>query len=87
MSFDPDAECLDAGLLGISMPRSMLLSTSVRNTFRRAKGQVIERWEREYVADLVRHSRGNLSLASRSAGVNRAHLYRLMKKHRIVRQE
>jgi transcriptional regulator of acetoin/glycerol metabolism len=48
---------------------------------------VVEQWEREYVEDTVRFAKGNLSLAARSAGITRAHFYRLMKKHGIKRSD
>jgi two-component system response regulator GlrR len=40
-----------------------------------------EAWEREYLARLLRSTRGNVSAAARKAGKYRADLYGLLKKH------
>ncbi len=49
--------------------------------FREAKERLIDVWERDYVAQVLAASDGNISLAARRAGMDRAYLHRLMKKH------
>ncbi len=56
---------------------------STSEPFRRAKGQVIERFERAYItAALSRHS-GNIAMAARSAQKHRRAFWALMRKHSI----
>jgi DNA-binding NtrC family response regulator len=49
--------------------------------FKVAKGELVERFEKEYLADLVAKYKGNLSRASREAGLDRKHLRELLRKH------
>lgn len=52
-------------------------------SFKRAKGQVIERFERAYItAALSRHA-GNIAMAARSAQKHRRAFWALMRKHNI----
>lgn len=51
--------------------------------FREAKARVIAEFEREYLRDLLRRSRGNVSLAARLAGKERSRLNRLIRKHQL----
>jgi transcriptional regulator of acetoin/glycerol metabolism len=46
---------------------------------------MISRFEEAYLRDLLAKSDGNLSLAARTAGLARGHLYRLIKKHNLER--
>ena len=50
-------------------------------SFRDAKERAMGRWERWYVAELLRHTRGNLSEAARVAHSDRSHLRKLVRKH------
>jgi len=50
-------------------------------SFRDAKERAIGRWERWYVAALLRHTGGNLSEAARVAHSDRSHLRKLVRKH------
>ena len=50
-------------------------------SFRDAKERAIGRWERWYVGQLMRHTRGNLSEAARVAHSDRSHLRKLVRKH------
>jgi DNA-binding NtrC family response regulator len=52
-----------------------------RLSFRDAKERAIALWERWYVAELLRHTRGNLSEAARVAHSDRSHLRKLVRKH------
>ena len=47
----------------------------------RARDEATRRFERAYLDDLLRHHGDNLAAAARAAGVDRAHLYRLLWKH------
>ena len=53
-------------------------------TFHEAKDRLIANWERAYVADLLKRTRGNVSRAARVAGLDRVSLHRLIKKHGIA---
>jgi DNA-binding NtrC family response regulator len=48
--------------------------------FHEAKDEVVERFERAYLTDLVRRAGGNLSQAARHAGLERKYLYRLLER-------
>jgi hypothetical protein len=50
-------------------------------SFRDAKERAIDCWERWYVGELLRHTRGNLSEAARVAHSDRSHLRKLVRKH------
>lgn len=54
-------------------------------TFKEAKEAILERWEREYLRTVLERTEGNMTLAAKHAGIARAHLYRLVKKHGMVR--
>ena len=49
--------------------------------FKEAKGQLVERFEREYIVDLMKRHRMNLSAASREAQIDRKHLRELLRKY------
>ncbi|MCC2597291.1 hypothetical protein LKR43_13185 [Pusillimonas sp. MFBS29] len=58
-------------------------SATTKESFRAAKGRVIERFERAYIkAALGRHS-GNIAMAARSAQKHRRAFWALMRKHNI----
>ncbi len=48
--------------------------------FHDAKQAVVDRFEREYLTDLLRQSAGNLSAAARLAGLERKFLYKLLER-------
>lgn len=50
-------------------------------SFRDAKERAVGAWERWYVAELLRHTRGNLSEAARVSHSDRSHLRKLVRKH------
>jgi len=54
--------------------------TDIDGTFAEAKARVLERFERAYLEALVHRCGGNLSKASRQAGIARNHLRALLKK-------
>ena len=49
--------------------------------FKEAKGQLVELFEREYIVDLMRRHKMNLSAAAREAQIDRKHLRELMRKY------
>ena len=52
--------------------------------FKEAKGQLVETFEREYLVDLMRRHRMNLSAASREAQIDRKHLRELIRKYGLL---
>jgi DNA-binding NtrC family response regulator len=53
--------------------------------FRQAKALVIEEFERTYITELLRKTRGNVSLAARLSGKERSRIGKLIKKYKIER--
>lgn len=53
-------------------------------TFSDAKDEAVKAFEARYLRALLVWSRGNVSLASRKADVDRMHLHRLLKRHGLV---
>jgi transcriptional regulator with PAS, ATPase and Fis domain len=53
-------------------------------TFRAAKERAMLRWERAYIAELLRVHGGNLSRASRAARMDRTHLRELARRYKLV---
>ncbi len=49
-----------------------------------AKAALIARFEREYLTDLLRRSGENLSLAARTAGLERKYLYRVLERNAML---
>ncbi|MFO7587263.1 MAG: sigma-54 dependent transcriptional regulator [Gemmatimonadota bacterium] len=60
-------------------------SIDLHQSFHEAKQSVIDRFEREYLAQLIARTDGNMSESARQAGIDRTTLYRLMDKHRLSR--
>jgi DNA-binding NtrC family response regulator len=52
--------------------------------FREAKERLIASWEREYLAQLLRRTGGNVSRAARDGGLDRVYLHRLIKKYNLA---
>ncbi len=52
--------------------------------FHKARESLIERFERQYLKDLLAKNEGSISDAARTAGIARGHLYRLLKKHGLA---
>jgi DNA-binding NtrC family response regulator len=51
--------------------------------FKEAKGQLVEVFEREYIVDLMRRHKMNLSSAAREAQIDRKHLRELLRKYAL----
>ena len=52
-------------------------------SFRTAKGRIVARWERAYLAELMRRNDGNISQAARTARMDRNYLRELLARHGI----
>ncbi len=52
--------------------------------FKEAKGQLVEQFEREYIVDLMKRHRANLSAAAREAQIDRKHLRELLRKYGLA---
>jgi DNA-binding NtrC family response regulator len=66
----------DAAAPGMTLPDASM-------PFKDAKAQVLDAFERQYLQDLLVRHRHNISRASREAGIDRRHLYRLLDKYAI----
>jgi DNA-binding NtrC family response regulator len=69
---------LDDALVGDAAP-SLNIRTDL--PFKEAKGQLVEKFEREYIEDLMRRHKMNLSAAAREAQIDRKHLRELIRKY------
>jgi len=76
--FDPPGEPSMSGALA---PRRERIRTDI--PFKDAKRELVEPFEREYVAALLTRFHSNLSAASRASGLSRKHLRHLMRKYGI----
>jgi DNA-binding NtrC family response regulator len=61
--------------------RTEEMSFNADRPFHEAKSELISRFEKSYLSDLLLRAKGNLSQAARIAGVERKHLYKLLDKH------
>jgi len=57
-----------------------LVTARADRPFHEAKDELIARFEREYLTDLVQRAAGNLSQAARIAGLERKFLYKLLER-------
>lgn len=90
---EPDEEIVPERLSILSEPAAGGGAASVggpvvntRLPFHDAKQDLVDRFEREYLAQLVARTSGNMSEAARQAGIDRTTLYRLMDKHNLARE-
>jgi DNA-binding NtrC family response regulator len=56
-------------------------------TYKDAKEQILEAFEKEYLAALIKQCHGNLSEVGRIAGINRNHVRKLAQRHGLVHKE
>ncbi|MDX1394654.1 MAG: sigma-54 dependent transcriptional regulator [Gemmatimonadota bacterium] len=68
---------------GSATPTSVASLIDFHAPFHDAKEALIGRFEREYLAQVVARTQGNMSEAARQAGIDRTTLYRLMDKHEL----
>jgi transcriptional regulator with GAF, ATPase, and Fis domain len=59
------------------------LAVSVDQPLREAREQLVERFEREYLRQMLERHAGNVPAAARSAGVDKTYIYRLLRRHRL----
>jgi two-component system response regulator GlrR len=52
--------------------------------FYAAKQRLLDTFELDYLRRLLAHSGGNVKRAAEQSGINRIHLYRLLKKHELM---
>jgi transcriptional regulator with GAF, ATPase, and Fis domain len=52
--------------------------------FKEAKQRTIDRFERDYLRQLLEENQGNISQSAREAGLSRVHLRELLKRHELV---
>jgi DNA-binding NtrC family response regulator len=64
-----------------SSERAVLGSEVPAESFKSAKQRVIDRFERDYLAELLKRHGGNASAAAREAQLNRIHLLKLLRRH------
>ncbi len=70
-------------LTSSASPSSVSSMIDFHAPFHDAKDALIGRFEREYLAQVIARTQGNMSEAARQAGIDRTTLYRLMDKHEL----
>jgi DNA-binding NtrC family response regulator len=70
---------LEDALVSEASSQSLGIRTDL--PFKEAKGQLVEMFEREYIEDLMRRHKMNLSAAAREAQIDRKHLRELIRKY------
>src|SRR5690606_18312229 len=77
---DDDFQSLPFVLRPTVAPPVEGLSFKADRPFHEAKDEVVAKFEREYLSDLVARAGGNLSQAARMAGLERKFLYKLLER-------
>jgi DNA-binding NtrC family response regulator len=72
---------IEDALLGGEQAPALGIRTDL--PFKEAKGQLVEMFEREYIEDLMRRHKMNLSAAAREAQIDRKHLRELIRKYAL----
>jgi DNA-binding NtrC family response regulator len=83
MALLPPGEPLAPAHLGLDRPVRLSDGRGTIEDFHLAKERLIDAWERDFLRRLIEASGHNLSHAARASGLGRAHLYRLLKKHKV----
>jgi DNA-binding NtrC family response regulator len=80
-----EGEVIDAGDLHLGRHSGDRLSLAVGGNlpYKEAKARLLGQFERQYLAQLMKEHGGNLSAASREAGLARNHLRNLCRKYSI----
>ena len=65
----------------MSSPAALAVDASI--PFADAKRHALDQFEREYLVDLLRRHGGVVNEAAAAAGLDRTHVYRLLRKHRL----
>ncbi len=76
---------LDLPVEGAAPPSSVPQPIDASLSYARARELAIASFEREYLPALVQRHGGNISQAARHAGIDRAYLHRLMRRHGLGR--
>jgi DNA-binding NtrC family response regulator len=86
LALSPGAACFAELRVRLDDPRAPEDGLSVRADlpFHEAKQEVVDAFERRYLADLLARHGGNLSAAARDAGLDRKHLRRLARRHGLL---
>ena len=80
LQLPPEAIELPPSLLGLS-PVVTRNAPADRAGFMQSRGRLLSMWERHYLEQLLARTERNLSRAARESGLDRAYLYRLLKKY------
>ncbi|MEO0325059.1 MAG: sigma 54-interacting transcriptional regulator [Myxococcota bacterium] len=59
------------------------LRAALERPYREARASILERFERAYVAHRLERTGGNVAQAAREAGMDRSHLFTLVKRHEL----
>lgn len=62
-------------------PSTLEIPCRLAQPYKDARRALLERFEREYVEALIADADGNISAASRAAGITRRHLRELLRKY------
>ena len=76
---------LDDAMLDDDAPAALGVRTDL--PFKEAKGRLVETFEREYIEDLMRRHKMNLSSAAREAQIDRKHLRELIRKYDLNKRD
>jgi DNA-binding NtrC family response regulator len=79
-SLSPGSGKIEPHQLGLVAPAPGTESLP-NEDFHRAKAELIDRWERGYLSELLEGAGGNVALAARRGGLDRPYLHRLLRKH------
>ncbi len=75
-----DFDSLPIMLRPSAAPDSAMPSARADRPFQEAKADVVSRFEKDYLTDLMHRAGGNVSQAARIAGLERKYLYRLLER-------
>jgi DNA-binding NtrC family response regulator len=82
LQLEPQAIELPPSLLGLS-PVVARDAPADQAGFTQSRERLLSMWERHYLEQLLVRTERNLSRAARESGLDRAYLYRLLKKYRL----
>jgi DNA-binding NtrC family response regulator len=76
---------LPEGIVGTSHPAS--ISGGWDRPLREARQEVVAAFERDYLTDLLRKTRGRIGTAAERAGINERTLYDLLRRHGLRKED
>ncbi len=65
---------------------NLLSGLDLAQPYHKVKDDLMGRFERQYLASVIRRANGNMSKAARQAGIDRSTLYRLLEKHDLNKE-